>query len=130
MNKTHRWQSFFTEMAAAVLFFSLALAVIVRLFAQGIILSRESSDINGAVFAAQTAAETADLYLEETEITIYYDENWQETASDGAFAVNMTVTPTQKAEGILCSYDIEVIDTEKDSLLFNMTSDKYFKGGD
>lgn len=63
MKRSRFGKSFFIEMAMVVLFFSLAVAVIIRFFAQGALLSEKSKAVNGVILAAQLSCSSAALGL-------------------------------------------------------------------
>ena len=73
---------FLMELIVAILFFSLASAVCLRMFAKSHELSTEASDLNHAVSEASDLAESLryDLVhgsgLASTDLMYYYDENW------------------------------------------------------
>lgn len=130
MNRSGFWQSFFMEMAMVILFFSIALAVIVRLFSQGAILSEQSKDMSGAILAAQTVAQTLEKSETDQSYTLYYDENWNMTWENPYYAIQVDVQAAPNGINVLCSYSIEVYLYRQDSPLFQLQSQKYFRQED
>lgn len=130
MNRSGFWQSFFMEMAMVILFFSIALAVIVRLFSQGAILSEQSKDMSGAILAAQTVAQTLERSETDQSYTLYYDENWNMTWENPYYAIQVDMQATPNGINVLCSYSIEVYLYRQDRPLFQLQSQKYFRQED
>lgn len=130
MNRSGFWQSFFMEMAMVILFFSIALAVIVRLFSQGAILSEQSKDMSGAILAAQTVAQTLEKSETDQSYTLYYDENWNMTWENPYYAIQVDVQAAPNGINVLCSYSIEVYLYRQDRPLFQLQSQKYFRQED
>ena len=130
MNRSGFWQSFFMEMAMVILFFSIALAVIVRLFSQGAILSEQSKDMSGAILAAQTVAQTLGRSETDQSYTLYYDENWNMTWENPYYAIQVDVQAAPNGIYVLCSYSIEVFLYRQDRPLFQLQSQKYFRQED
>ena len=130
MNRSGFWQSFFMEMAMVILFFSIALAVIVRLFSQGAILSEQSKDVSGAILAAQTVAQTLERSETDQSYTLYYDENWNMTWENPYYAIQVDVQAAPNGINVLCSYSIEVYLYRQDRPLFQLQSQKYFRQED
>ena len=130
MNRSGFWQSFFMEMAMVILFFSIALAVIVRLFSQGAILSEQSKDVSGAILAAQTVAQTLERSETDQSYTLYYDENWNMTWENPYYAIQVDVHAAPNGINVLCSYSIEVYLYRQDRPLFQLQSQKYFRQED
>lgn len=130
MNRSGFWQSFFMEMAMVILFFSIALAVIVRLFSQGAILSEQSKDMSGAILAAQTVAQTLGRSETDQSYTLYYDENWNMTWENPYYAIQVDVQAAPNGINVLCSYSIEVYLYRQDRPLFQLQSQKYFRQED
>lgn len=100
---------FLLEMIFVILFFSLAAAVCVSLFAQAHTLSVQSSDLNAAVLRAQSTAECVKARGEDfasllpgTEregenALLYYDGDWQSTTRENAVYV-LRVTPSRTGD--------------------------------
>ncbi len=130
MNRSDFWQSFFMEMAMVILFFSIALAVIVRLFSQGAILSEQSKDMSGAILAAQTVAQTLEKSETDQTYTLYYDENWNETWENPYYAIQVDVQAEPNGSNVLFRYSIEVYQYRQDRPLFQLQSQKYFRQED
>ena len=127
MSSPSRVQSFFLELAMVILFFSLAAAVVIRFFAAGGQLSSRSQDANGAILAAETAAETIAASPEVQESsTIYYDSQWNRTDSPDAFRLEVSASPEQAGAGTLCHYSITVTAEEDGEPLFELDTAKYW----
>lgn len=128
---------FLMEMILAILFFSLASAVCMQLFVKARTLSQKTSQQNHAMSIAKSAASvfeagdgTLDNLLSEypnsmsdgTELTIYFDENWDLCSSNDS-RYRMTIQPDQQEDGLTLA-DIHVEDSRQTEL-FEMTASCY-----
>lgn len=127
MSSPSRVQSFFLELAMVILFFSLAAAVVIRFFAAGSQLSNCSRDVNGAILAAQTAAEAVAASPEIQEnSTVYYDSQWNRTDSPDAFRLEVSANSELPGAGTLCHYSIIVTAEGDEKPLFELDTAKYW----
>ncbi len=121
MKNMSRVQSFFLELAVVVLFFSLAAAIDVRLFAAGHTLSRQSRERNAAVLMAQSIAETIRAGADAPE-EIYYDENWKQSGTPAAYRAEIGSESENTAAGELVRYRIAICLEEGEELyVLNLT---------
>lgn len=127
MNKLSRIQSFFLEMAFVILFFSLAVAVVIRFFAAGNQLSQHSQNTNGAVLAAESWFEQLST-SQMDQVEIYYDSQWNPTMEPADFRLEVSVEPEQRKKGLLCYYHIVVLQEEDSQELFQLDTAKYWPG--
>lgn len=122
--KHSRSSLFLMEMIIAILFFSLASAVCIQLFAKSHTLSRQTVNQNQAVIQAQNLAEsylalegdfeqmaalfdTADADNETATLQLYFDTNWNPVSvSDALYATEMFCHPVN--ENGLITADITV----------------------
>lgn len=128
MSRPTRAQSFFLELAMVILFFSLAAAVVVRFFAAGNELSNRSRDVNGAVLAAQSMAES--LAAEsapsgETEWSVYYDADWNPSETPAAFRLDVSALSEETGAGVLYRYEIAVTAEGETEPLFTLDTARY-----
>ena len=90
MSRSHL---FLIELIIAVLFFSFAGAITVQVFSRAHDLAESTTALNGAVIAAQTAAETDKTALFENigaaRDTVYFNRDWEITKKPEA-VYNMT----------------------------------------
>lgn len=111
---------FLMELIITILFFSLASAVCIQLFAKSHLLSKQTVNENHAVIQAQNLAECflategdmeqlRELFpasATDDSILLLYDENWKEcSASDACYSASMVTQP--EADGIITA-DITV----------------------
>ncbi|MBC8571367.1 hypothetical protein [Zongyangia hominis] len=125
---------FLLEMIFVILFFSLAAAVCVSLFAQAHAVSVKSSDLNAAVLRAQSAAECVkaegagfaellDHAQSDGEDTLlYYDGEWRSTSQEGAVYC-LRVTPVQT--GDLFTAQIAVSRVGEEEPIYSLEAAKY-----
>ena len=130
MKERSRMQSFFLEMAAVILFFSLAAAIDLRLFGAGENLSRESQDLNSAVLTAQGLAEriSAGEFLPRETALVYYREDWTESGQPDCFQAEIDPSWEETGAGTLARYIIR-IRTEEGAELFSLDAAKYLPEG-
>ena len=97
---------FLIELIIAILFFSVASAICVQLFAQAHLKSIQSKEISMAVTQAQSAAacikaaenpdqQLSDLLQMQPEgntLMVGYDKNWQVTQQNPTYAMQVTIT--------------------------------------
>ncbi len=126
---------FLMELIVAILFFSLAAAVCVRLFVKSHTLEQDSVSLTHAVNAASSAADIFrsqnDVYSflkeqfpkgekTETGYAYYYDEHWKLcSASEGCFTVQFS---TADASDLLKG---TITVTKGNELLYELTVQKY-----
>ena len=93
-----------------ILFFSLAAAIDVRLFAAGHALSQDSRERNAAVLTAQGIAETirAGSDAGEDGAVFYYDAEWKPADVPADFRAEIQAETEQAAAGELIQYRITV----------------------
>ncbi len=120
------------ELIIIILFFALASAVCVNIFAQARFLSVSSTDTTNAALAVQTAAETIrssedelvrldELYAKkDTGYYAYYDENWNET-DEASAKYNMVIQVD--SQGDLLVADIAMNRDSK--AIYAITTKKY-----
>jgi len=85
---------FLIELIVALLFFALAAALCMQFFVQANQISRQSVNLNQAIFISQNFAEefraTNGLMPDKT---LYFDQNWNESrAEDAVFTSTFSVT--------------------------------------
>lgn len=139
MVRQGRFQTFLWELAVAILFFALAAAVTLQLFAEGSRQSEENSARNGAMLAAVSAAEqiagadSPELSVlggslqADGSIRVFYDENWQPAGSDGVFQMTVTVSEEPTDAGTLVSYEI-CLERAEGETLYSLSTARYFPG--
>ena len=105
-HKHSRYSLILMELMAAILFFSLASAVCIQLFAKAHIMSRDASMESSAVIHVQTVAELmlADgarisdnlkahyphMTIKDNSRSIYFNKNWDECAEkDAAYRLDI-----------------------------------------
>lgn len=124
---------FLMEMILAILFFSLASAVCIQLFAKSHTLSKLTINQNHALIQTQNLAEgflAAEGDLEEisslfplsdfdeksNSITLYFDDNWSPVETENA-AFQAVLTEYPLVQDGLISADISVTECKQDKTL-------------
>lgn len=128
---------FLMEMIIAILFFALASAVCMQLFAKSKLLSMETSAKNHAMIIAKSAAssfETGDGSLVSLQadypnsnlngslLTVYYDKNWNICSKKNA-RYDMEITSKEKNPNLMLAV-ITIHDFDS-SELFELTASCY-----
>lgn len=127
MGRSRFIQVFFMEIAMAILFFSLCATVLVTLFSKAALTSEESQALNGAVITVQSVLQTLESCEDGTQLTLCFDETWQETTGEARFQMRISVQTQENGGNRLCDYVVDVVDTETGSSLVQMTTAKYFR---
>lgn len=105
---------FLMELIIAILFFSLASAVCLRMFAKSHELSMGASALNHAVNEASDLAESLryDLVhgsdLASLDLVYYYDENWNEWEGEDADAAYVMTADLHASSGVLVDGSVTV----------------------
>lgn len=131
---------FLMELIIAILFFSIASAVCIRLFASAHLESQQSAQLNRAVFCAQSAADalsaangdseqlTELIGATETsdgEFSARYDADCKPLATEADAAYALTIA-TSGGEGGVITADISVFGVEApDEPLFTLQTKHY-----
>lgn len=123
MNKS-KSRLFLIEMVVIILFFSIAAAVCVNMFAHAKMISVKSTELTEASMKAQEAAETfksaggdagavrdrLDAHADGEGIAVYYDGEWERTNAQPAYVLRMDFS---KEDG-LSRADISVYQNEEE----------------
>lgn len=131
---------FLMELIIAILFFSIASAVCIRLFAVAHLESLQSAQLNRAVFCAQSAADalsaangdpeqlTGLIGASKTgagEFSARYDAQCRPTASEAKTAYALNISTSGGNNGVLTA-DIEVFGIDDpDKPLFTLQTKRY-----
>lgn len=132
--KHSRSSLFLMEMIIAILFFSLASAVCIQLFAKSHTLSKQTVNQNYAVIHAQNLAESylalegdleqiaplfesASFDASNNTIQLYFDAEWNPTNAAGAFfQAGLTGYPLNEAGLITADITVSEVNTDSDAL--------------
>lgn len=130
---------FLIELIIVILFFAVASAICVRLFAQAHLTAQEGRDLNQGVFLAESAAETfrgTDCSPETMETLLgmvprgnegyeaYYDENWQPQADRDSAAYLLLLT--MEAGSPVATAHVTVLHAENlETPIYELTVKKY-----
>jgi len=142
MNTANRSKSksslFLMEMIVTILFFSIASAICVRLFAESHILSRQADELNMAVAVSQSFIEvmrgtdgSMDALLEQFPdaerinndvLEQYYDTDYNEcTSEEACYVAEITLSNT----GAFQVIDTRFINLETKELVYELSATKY-----
>lgn len=140
MRKNSSSSLFLMELILAILFFSLASTVCIKLFVQSHLLSKTSVNLNNAILWCQNLAEgynglDGDLSLLSTvfpEIqhtdndtyTIYFDEDWQPLNSDSEMAV-YCASINKISSAPLTACHIYCLDKKSQEVIYEINTEKY-----
>ena len=141
MKQTGKPQAFFWELTVVILFFALAAAVTLRLFAAGSRQSQKNASQNGAMLAAASAAEqiaaadNADISFPGSRLTengsfeVLYGEDWQPDQEAPHFRMVVSAESETYPAGVLCRYAIRLEEVSGGELYVLHTA-KYFPEGE
>jgi hypothetical protein len=135
-NGNSRPALFLTEMIVAILIFALCMGVCGGMFVRSFTASSKSTNLNNAVFMAESLAEAFRSYDDLQEmaekfggflsddmqaLTLYYDKGWSysDQLRDAGFAVTITAAPASEA---IMTADISVYGGT--GLILELTSSK------
>ncbi len=126
-----RSQLFLIELIIAVLFFSFAGAVTVQVFSKASELAQKAEALNGAVIAAQTAAETQRTVpfrdIDPDGDTVYFDDSWTITEpSKAVYTMTTNVVLEKREAGAMAVYHFEV--KSADEIIWQLQTKKYYTG--
>lgn len=128
---------FLLELIIAILFFSLASAVCIQLFANAHVKSRETADLNMALAKAQSAAEGIrssedsesalsllfpDGKWADKRMDVYYDEDWNACKKELAF-YHMSVVI--RLDGQMEQSEICLVTLDSDTVIYELTVKKH-----
>ena len=131
MNKRFRNSGtslFLMELMVAILFFSVASAVCMQLFARAHLIDLKTRNMNHAISVAQTQVEEIRGSVEvpalpEISNTIYYDSDWNVVMDENApFVCKVTCLNHED----LMNIRVEVYDVERGEELYTLQTAKYF----
>lgn len=129
---------FLMEMIVTILFFSIASAICVRLFAQSHILSRQADELNMAVAVSQSfvevmkgtdgTMETLTEYfpnavcIDDDTLEQYYDADYQECASENACYI---AEITLSVNDAFSTMETRMINIETKEVVYELTSTSF-----
>ena len=116
---------FLLELMISIVFFALAAAGCVQVFAKAHMLSQEAGRLDMAVSVAQSLAE--EYGMQKTEVSLrYYDEQGNICGEDdGVYLAEIA----QTEEDGMNQIHITVIDVEKQDTLYTLQTASYLPGG-
>ena len=110
---------FMTELMFSIFFFIVVSAICVQCFATAYAKSREAKDLTKAVNLATNTAEVFLAKEDFDDFTVVYDEDWNETGTDGSYKLTAIVTEPESGAScktlqvVVCQSDDEPIYTLK-----------------
>ncbi len=131
---------FLMELILNCLIFAIAAAICLSLFVQGHLESRDSTALSNATIEAQRVIETAKMtegdtatlatilqaQTEADQLTLYYDEAWQEVSAEQA-VYTLYLTQEMGAEGLL-SIGVTVLHGE--ALVYELSGARFIGDGE
>ncbi len=135
-NQSSKTKLFLIELIIIILFFSIAGAICVNIFASARLMSTKSTDITMANMVGQTAVEAfrnsesaLDGVLEEYgTIEVpggylgYFDGNWKAAPEENDQKYEMNIKLSEDDEG-LATFDVEI--KKEEDVLYGVTAKKY-----
>ena len=128
---------FLMELIIVILFFSLASAVCMQLFARSHLISKQTTELNHAVAIAQSYAEVMrgtdgsmtsileafpDAIAEDNYFEVFYDEHFQVCdPSAASYVSDVTVTPN----GAIQNMEIRIVRLSDYNEIYTLQATKY-----
>ncbi|MCR5268475.1 MAG: hypothetical protein K6E16_08160 [Lachnospiraceae bacterium] len=128
---------FLMELIIVILFFSIASAVCMQLFAKSHTIGKQTQELNHAVAIAQSYAEVMrgtdgsmesilaafpDAVAEDNYFEVFYDEQFQVCAPDkAAYVSDVTITPN----GAIQNMEIRIVKLSDYSEIYTLNATKY-----
>ena len=127
-----RTNLFLIELIIVVLFFAFASIIVMQVFVKASDLADDSMALNGAVIAAQSAAEldkaTPIENHSSSERYQYFDENWQPIEhSGGQYILTTTTQMDNRWTGIMATFTYNITSGER--LIYQLQAKKYYSSG-
>lgn len=135
---------FLIELIVSILFFSLAAALCLQLFAKASLKSTQSTQLTHAVLIATSAAEAvengcidadalseyfSEASVENGRMRVYYDDSWQMTSSDdGKYVLEVSFVDGLESPAEETTSDITDTDDSKENADFSKESTDFSKG--
>ena len=128
MSRSHL---FLIELIVVILFFSFASVITVQIFSKSFQLAENTTALNGAVMAVQTAAETDKTILfkniDPSEKIIYYNKDWKITdRANSVYTLTSDVTMEEKWAGTMAVYNYTM--SSDDKTIYQLKTKKYYSG--
>lgn len=126
-----RSTAFLTELLIVILFFSVASAVTIRMFAAAHDTSAQSERLHSAVIEAQSVAEVlrvekdataalAFLYGNVTQqdelFVVQFDKSWQPVSSEGAYVLSVAQEDIAQAGGDMLTFEIHIATAQGETI--------------
>ncbi len=128
---------FLMELIIVILFFSMASAVCMQLFARSHVISKQTKELNHAVAIAQSYAEVMrgtdgsmtsvleafpDAIVEDNYFEVFYDEHFQVCdPSAASYVSDVTITPN----GAIQNMEIRIVRLADYSEIYTLRATKY-----
>lgn len=120
---------FLIELIIVILFFAFASLIAMQIFLKSDGLASDTVTLNGAIMAAQTAAETekaASFHdLKMLSKNTYYDEDWKITQKKNkAYTLKRNIKLEKRTAGTLVTF-VNTI-TQEGDIIYKLESKKYY----
>lgn len=128
---------FLMELIIVILFFSIASAVCMQLFAKSHTIGKQTQELNHAVAIAQSYAEVMrgtdgsmesilaafpDAVVEDNYFEVFYDEHFQVCdPANAAYVSDVTITPN----GAIQNMEIKIVKLSDYSEIYTLNATKY-----
>ncbi|MCR5416888.1 MAG: hypothetical protein K6E79_08835 [Pseudobutyrivibrio sp.] len=113
-NRGNGSRLFLTELMFAILFFIVISAVCVQCFAASFVRSKEANQMTEAVGVTTNAAELYLSDVQDTDFTIYYDEDWKEVSEEGKYKLTGIITAADDTGLESMSLRVSTMEDEKE----------------
>lgn len=120
---------FLIELIIVILFFAFASLIAMQIFLKADEIASDTDTLNGAIMAAQTAAETEKATsfqdLKVLSKNTYYDEDWKITEKKNkAYTLKRSIKLEKRTAGTLVTF-VNII-TQEGDMIYKLESKKYY----
>ena len=128
MSRSHL---FLIELIIVILFFSFASVISLQVFSKSYDIANDTTALNGALMAVQTAAETDKSIsfrnLDTSREAVYFNKNWEiSDPNDATYIMSSDVTFEDKWAGTMAVFDYTV--TADNVIIYQLQTKKYYAG--
>ncbi len=128
MSRSHL---FLIELTVVILFFAFASVISLQVFSKAYDIGNDTTALNGAIMAVQTAAET-DKNTPFQDLTIsqeatYFNKDWEiASLSDATYVMTSAVELEEKWAGTMAVFDYTV--SSENEIVYQLQTKKYYSG--
>lgn len=151
MRHIPKLNTFFVEIIIVILFFAIAVAVTLQLFAAANSRAKQSMELNAAVIKAQNAAESLNAVEDRSSLSVFlpdssktkdqsgnmqyviqYDKDWKENSKSPCYVLTVTLRQVDQKNGTDLQAEIVVNrsaeGTAEKKKIYRLAASRYIPG--